>query len=171
MDARAVLQDLFGRIPEVVHGVVEGLDHEDLVTAPEPGSNPVGWLVWHLARVEDAQVADVAGTEQEWVTGGWSARFGLEPDPDNHGYGHSPEQVAAVRPESVETLLGYFDAAHERTVEFLAGVSAGDLDRIVDERWNPPVTLGVRLVSIADDAIQHAGQAAYVRGILDRRRG
>ncbi len=41
-----------------------------------------------------------------------------------------------------------------------------DLDRVVDKRWNPPVTLGVRLVSILNDDVQHVGQAAYVRGLL-----
>ncbi len=55
---------------------------------------------------------------------------------------------------------------HARTAEFVAGLSAADLDRVVDESWDPPVTLGVRLVSVVDDDAQHAGQAAYVRGLL-----
>jgi hypothetical protein len=57
----------------------------------------------------------------------------------------------------------------ERTSAYLATLTPGDLDRVVDERWDPPVTLGVRLISIADDEIQHAGQAAYARGLLERR--
>jgi len=91
---------------------------------------------------------------------------GLDPDPANSGYGHTPEQVASVRPESAGALTGYLDAVHTRVVAFLEGLDADDLDRIVDRRWDPPVTLGVRLVSIADDGLQHAGQAAYVRGLL-----
>ena len=55
---------------------------------------------------------------------------------------------------------------HARTLEFVGGLADDDLARVVDERWDPPVTLGVRLVSVIDDAVQHAGQAAYARGII-----
>ena len=103
-----------------------------------------------------------------WVGDEWAAGFGLEPDPMNHGYGHSADQVLAVRPQSAELLLGYLDAVDERMRGYLADLTAGDLDRVVDEGYDPPVTLGVRLISIADDALQHVGQAAYVRGILYR---
>jgi hypothetical protein len=48
-------------------------------------------------------------------------------------------------------------------------VGPADLARTVDDRWDPPVTLGVRLVSIADDSLQHVGQAAYLRGLLSAR--
>ena len=97
-----------------------------------------------------------------------AAAFGLESDPDDTGYGHRPDDVARVRPDGPEALIGYYEAVAARTAQLLAGVTATDLDRVVDERWDPPVTLGVRLVSIADDDIQHAGQAAYLRGLLGR---
>jgi len=71
-----------------------------------------------------------------------------------------------VRPESADVLVEYLSVVDMRTREMLRGLSPGDLDRIVDRRWDPPVTLGVRLVSIADDCLQHVGQAAYVRGCL-----
>ena len=87
--------------------------------------------------------------------------------PEDTGYDHTIEQVGTVRAESAEALVEYYDAVHEVTVGYLRGLSATDLDRVVDERWDPPVTLGVRLVSVADDDIQHAGQAAYARGLLD----
>src|SRR6185312_12774757 len=103
---------------------------------------------------------------QLWTTGDYAARIGIEPDPENSGYGHTPEQVAAIRPDSAEVLLDYFGAVSERTRTYLQGLTAADLDRIIDERWDPPVTLGVRLVSIADDEVQHGGQANYARGIL-----
>jgi hypothetical protein len=166
VDVREVLQELFGRIPEHVRRAVDGLSATDLVRAPSPGANTIGWLVWHLARVQDHHVAELLGREQVWATGPWPARFGLEPDAGDTGYGHSADEVARVRPDSAEALTGYYDAVAARTAELLADVTVADLDRVVDERWDPPVTLGVRLVSIADDDIQHAGQAAYVRGIL-----
>jgi hypothetical protein len=105
-------------------------------------------------------------TEQVWVAGDWARRFGLEADPSNTGYGHDADQVAAVRPDGPEVLVAYLDEVQRRTTSFLQGIAADDLDRVVDQRWDPPVTLGVRLVRIADDCLQHAGQAAYARGLL-----
>lgn len=176
MDAVALLHELYGRIPGEVQRAVEGLTPEQLAARPAEGANTIGWLVWHLTRVQDHHVsqlmgevgaaADGVGAEQEWISGEWAPRFGLEPRADDTGYGHDAADVAAVQPESVEALLGYFAVVHARTIGVLESIGAGDLDRVVDERWDPAVTLGVRLVSVADDAIQHAGQAAYVRGLL-----
>ena len=166
MDVAAVLLEIYGRIPPLAHEAVAGLDVDQLTTPPRPGANPIAWLVWHLARVADHHVAEVLETSQVWIDGDWAGRFGLEPDPSNTGYGHTPEDVAAVRPDSGDVLLEYLDAVDGRTRSMLEQLAPADLDRIVDDRWDPPVTLGVRLISIADDGLQHAGQAAYVRGLL-----
>jgi len=166
VDVAALLVELYDRLPPLVRHAVEGLTPEQLVEQPAPGANTIGWLIWHVARVEDDHIADVMGVGQLWADGDWAARFGLEPDVKNLGYGHSAEQMAQVRPGSSDALIEYFDAVHARTVAWLAGLTAEDLDRVVDTRWDPPVTLGVRLVSVADDSLQHVGQAAYVRGSL-----
>ena len=169
MDVAGLFADLFGRVDDEVAGAVEGLTAEQLATALEPGANTVGWLVWHLTRVEDSHVAELLEEPQLWADGPWAARFGLPADPENSGYGHTAADVAAVRPESADALLDYYRAVRQRTSGFLATLTPDALDRVVDRRWDPPVTLGVRLVSIADDEIQHAGQAAYARGVLERR--
>lgn len=161
-----VYLDFFERILENGTAVVGGLDDDQLAHRPAPDANSIAWLVWHAARVQDAQVADVAGTEQVWFTQGWVERFALDLDPEDHGYGHTSEQVGKVR-ASGELLAAYLTAAHEATKAYLATLDADDLDRIVDDRWDPPVTLGVRLVSIADDDAQHVGQAAYLRGLIE----
>ncbi len=166
VDVSALLLELYGRIPPLARQAVEAAGPTHLAEAPRPGVNPVAWLVWHLARVQDHHMAEILGEDQLWVRDDWARRFGLEPDPENNGYGHTPDEVAAVRPERPEVLLEYLAAVDARTRTFLASVSAADLDRIVDRRWDPPVTLGVRLVSIADDSLQHAGQAAYAAGLL-----
>jgi uncharacterized damage-inducible protein DinB len=166
MEAKDVLGEAHGRLPELVEAAVQGLNPDQLRWAPQPGANPIGWLVWHLTRVQDSHVAELLDGEQIYLTGDWAPRFGLKPDPSDTGYGHDASQVAAVAPESAETLTGYYRAVHERTAEFLRGLTAADLDRVVDRAWDPPVTLGVRLVSVIDDDAQHAGQAAYVRGLL-----
>lgn len=171
MDIAGLLSELYGRIPPLAARATSGLDRQQLTTSPEPGANPIAWLVWHLARVQDHHIAEIWGEDQIWVGEGWSERFGLQPDPSNTGYGHSPEDMAQVRPERTESLLDYLDAVHRRTQALLAGLADRDLDRIVDRHWDPPVTLGVRLVSVADDSLQHVGQAAYVRGLLAGREG
>jgi hypothetical protein len=167
MNSRDVLLDAFGRLPGLVHRVLDGADGPLLTFRTDPGANTIAWLVWHLTRVQDDHVADVAGTQQVWTAQGWADRFDLPLPPSDTGYGHTAEQVAAVRPNA-ELLGGYFDAVHAATVQYVEGLTDADLDRIVDTRWNPPVTLGVRLVSVIGDCSQHAGQAAFVRGIHSR---
>ena len=135
MDAKDVLIEAYDRLPELVRSAVDGLTPDQLRWAPAPGANPVGWLIWHLTRVQDDHVAEVMGAEQVWVRDGWADRFGLAPDPADTGYGHSPAQVAAVRPESAQALIEYYDAVATRTRTFLAGLTEEDLDRVVDERW------------------------------------
>ena len=165
MDVGGLLVELYGRVPPLVGSIVDGLDRRQLTGGPASGANPIGWLVWHLARVQDHHVAELLGEDQVWVTGDWASRFALEPDPANTGYGHSHDEVKAVQPEGPEVIVEYLEAVSARTRAMLEHLTADDLDRVVDRRWDPPVTLGVRLVSIADDSLQHAGQAAYARGL------
>lgn len=168
MEVADLLVDAFDRVRDTVHAAVDGLTAEQLATRLDPGANPVAWLVWHLTRVQDDHVADVAGADQAYVADGWASRFALPFPASDIGYGHGADDVAAVRVTDPALLVGYHDAVHDRTVRYVRGLTAADLDRIVDERWDPPVTLGVRLVSVVDDDTQHAGQAAFVRGVLDR---
>jgi Protein of unknown function (DUF664) len=168
MTVAELLRDLFGRVETDVHGAVEGLDVDALTCRVDGSANSIAWLVWHLARVQDDHVADVAGIEQIWTADGWAERFGLPFPVGEIGYGQSSDEVGAVRADA-DLLLGYYDAVHARTLQYLDGLTEDELDRVVDRRWDPPVTLGVRLVSVADDDIQHAGQAAFVRGIVERR--
>ena len=168
MKTNEVLLETYGRLRDLVRGAVDGLSPDDLAWPPAPGANTVGWLVWHLTRVQDDHVADVAESAQLWTVGGWVERFRPPYDVDATGYGQSSEDVGALK-VTADMLTGYHDAVHRATVDYLATLSDEDYPRVVDERWNPPVTLAVRLVSVLDDTTQHAGQAAYVRGLLDRR--
>lgn len=169
MTTADLLTDAFSRIRSIVHKVVEGLTPEQLAFRVDGEANSIAWLVWHLSRIQDDHVAEVAGVEQVWTSQGWAERFALPLDERATGFGHSSEDVGFVRVESWELLTGYHDAVHEQTLEFVKALSDADLDRIVDESWDPPVSLGVRLVSVISDGLQHAGQAAFVRGIEERR--
>lgn len=167
MDIAALLVESHGRVGQVLHRAVGGLDVVQLSWRADPDANTIAWLAWHAARGEDAQVADVAGTAQVWTTQDWSGRFALPFDDRATGYGQSSAEVGQVE-ATAEQLLGYYDAVAAVTAAYLGGLSEDDLDRVVDVRWDPPVTLGVRLVSIIGDSLQHAGQASYVRGLLQR---
>jgi hypothetical protein len=166
-----LLADGFGRIRENVAEVLDGLTPSQLSSQLDAEANSVSWLIWHLTRVQDDHVADAFGVIQVWSADGWARRFGLPGGTMDHGYGQTPEQVAefAKATASAELLGEYYEAVHAQTIELVSQVSDADLDRIVDKRWTPPVTLGVRLVSVMDDDMQHVGQAAFVRGILLRR--
>jgi uncharacterized damage-inducible protein DinB len=168
MTSAELLVDAFGRIREVVHRVVSGLTSEQLAFRVDEDANSIAWLVWHLTRIQDDHLADAANTEQVWTSQGWVGRFGLPFDPMATGYGHRADDVAAVQVDSGELLVGYHDAVHQQTIRYLSQLKDADLARIVDRSWDPPVSLGARLVSVIADDLQHAGQAAFVRGILQR---
>jgi uncharacterized damage-inducible protein DinB len=166
MHAKDILIDGFNRIREEVHAAVEGLGPDALVARPSPDANSIAWLVWHLTRVQDDHIADAFGLDQVWLTQDFRKTFGLDLPRHDTGYGHTSAKVAKVRVDSADLLTGYHDAVHAQTLGALRELAARDLERIVDERWDPPVSLGVRLVSVLSDDLQHVGQAAYVRGLL-----
>ncbi|MCL1869361.1 MAG: DinB family protein [Promicromonosporaceae bacterium] len=168
MNSSELLLDAFGRLPGIVDRVLADADDALLAFRPDPAANTIAWLVWHAARGIDSQVSDVAGTEQVWTAEGWADKLALPFPVSATGYGQSADEVAQVR-ASAALLGGYFAAVHAATTTYVRTLTDADLDRVVDTRWDPPVTLGVRLVSVLGDATQHAGQAAYVRGVFTRR--
>jgi hypothetical protein len=169
MESRDLLLTAFDDIEESVRRALDGIDPALLTERVAPEANTIAWLVWHLTRGQDHQVSAVAGTEQAYLADGWADRFALPFSAKATGYGMSSEDVGKTRITDPQLLLDYHAAVRRRTSDFVAGLSAEDLDRIVDESWDPPVTLGVRLVSVIGDDLQHAGQAAILRGILERR--
>jgi uncharacterized damage-inducible protein DinB len=169
MNGIEVIVDGFGRIQDTVRDAVSGLSAAQLNERLDGTANSIGWLVWHLTRVQDDHVADAAGTEQVWTADGWSGRFDLPFGEAETGYGQSAEDVEAVQVKSANVLTGYHDAVCGRTKKYVSGLNGSDLDRVVDDAWDPPVTLGVRLVSVISDDLQHVGQAAYLRGLVSRQ--
>jgi len=163
--AARLLLDAFDRIASEVEEVLDGLGDDQLAARPSPTTNSIAWLIWHLTRIQDDHLAAAFGHEQVWTTEGWSERFALPFDAGDTGYGHSPDQVESVRADGT-LLRDYHRAVHDRSRRSLRGVTDPEWERVVDESWNPPVTLAVRMVSVVADDLEHAGQAAYVRGLL-----
>ena len=164
-----LLADAFGRVQEAVHEAVSDLTVDQLHERLDPGANSIVWLIWHLTRVQDDHIAEVADLDQVWLRDGYSARFDLPIDQRAVGYGHTSDEVAAVRVGDPKMLLEYYDAVHRQTIDYVKSLSDADYDRIVDRSWDPAVSLAVRLISIVDDTMMHVGQAQFVRGILLRR--
>jgi hypothetical protein len=162
--ARELLRDAFTRQIEHVDDLTDGLTDEVSFFRPTAEANSIAWLLWHSARQQDLQLCHLAGIEQVWTSDGWDDRFGLDLAGNDHGYGHDPDDVGKIRPPA-DLLAGYYHAVHKVTLSYIASVTAHELSRVVDTHWTPPVTASARLVSIVDDAAQHLGQAAYIRGI------
>jgi uncharacterized damage-inducible protein DinB len=170
MDTSELLVDSFGRVRELYEGIPDELSLEAAHRRPESTGNPIVWLLWHTARVQDDHIAGLSGAEQAWHAG-WADRFDLPFDRNDIGYGHTSDEVDAVRVQRLEDLVEYHRAVHQLTLKYLDRVDADELDRVVDRTWNPPVTAGVRLVSLLGDCLQHLGQAAYVKGLPSIVRG
>ncbi len=162
-----LIAESFGRLREAVHAVLKDGDVDLLIFRPDPEANSIAWLIWHLTRVQDDHLSEIMQDDQLWVSGGWADRFALPFDRSATGYGMTDEEVGQVRTDA-SLLAGYFDAVHARTIAWLPTLVTADYSRIVDPRWTPPVTLAVRLVSVLADDLEHAGQAAYVRGLAER---
>ncbi|WMY77645.1 mycothiol transferase [Citricoccus sp. I39-566] len=165
MDSVELLKDLARRPLEELEQVWDRIGPDRLNVHPGGHPNSIAWLLWHTGREIDAQVAQAAGRQEVWTAQGWEDRFALElPDP-GHGFGHSEQQARHIVVRDRELLRGYLAAVTEESIGYLDSLSAADLDEVIDHDWDPPVTRGVRLVSVYADALQHVGQAAYVLGM------
>jgi hypothetical protein len=167
MDGIKLLEDLYSRIGPTVRRGVEGLSDDALTARLDPEANTIAWLAWHAGRGQDLQVSAACGREQVWTAGRWDEKFALPFGPEDSGIGHTADDVAAVRAPA-GLLLDYVEDVQNESLDVLTGLTAADLDTVIDRAWDPPVTLGARLVSVAVDSLQHAAQIAYLRGVLER---
>lgn len=166
MEWQDLLADGYGRVLEYMESILKGLTQDDLKWQPRNDCNSIGWISWHLTRQQDAQIASLMAEEQLWIKDKWHSKFNRAPDPDDNGFGHTTEQVSAFESPDTQTLLNYQCAVLERSKRYFYTLSKTDLERELDEPWFQPLpTVGVRLVSILEDSLLHAGQAAYVRGL------
>lgn len=166
MDAIEVLSE-FARRPIEAAQALPNLSPEQLTTHPANHPNSVAWLLWHTGREVDVQLSHLCGAVELWE--GYRQRFGLGDLGDTIGYGHSAEEASGILVSHHSLLVEYVEATLNALIDYVGGLTETELDEIIDESWDPPVSRGARLVSIIDDAAQHLGQAAYVAGALTRQ--
>lgn len=167
--ATSILIDAFTRVHEELPQKLHGLPVGALMWRPETKANPIGWLAWHLARVQDDHLADLGGRDQVWDSQGFADRFGLAYPKGAIGYGQTTAEVGQFVIEDPALLTDYHAAVYEMTADIVTPMSGQDYARIVDTRWDPPVTAAARLVSVVNDTTQHLGQIAYLRGLWEQR--
>ncbi len=166
MDCKDLIVDGLNRVDEDLRATLDGLSADQLAFRPAEHANSIAWLAWHLARVEDDHVSEMAGRPQAWIEQRWHERFGKPADAADTGFGYPAEQVATIRPDGPQVLVDYYAAVRRRSLAYLENLTSAELDRVIDTRWDPPVTVGVRLVSVVNDCTQHVGQMAYIRGLI-----
>lgn len=171
MQSLDLVRDALGRVHELIPAVLDGLDGDDLLWRPDPEANPLGWLIWHLTRIEDDHLARLGDVEQVWLSAGWYGRFKLPYIKGAHGFNMTPVEVGLFNARDTSLLNGYATDVWQQTQQILDQFTEADLDRVVDTRYTPPVTVGVRLVSVMVETAQHVGQAGYLRGLRERSLG
>ena len=164
MNWQTLTVNIFDNLSKVLGRTLDGLTQEELDQQPAHDSNSIGWLIWHILRGQDLGIAGLMGDEQLWIREGWHAKFNRPPEPMDFGLGHTPEDLAAFKSPGIKTLLGYQQAVLEQTRRYLNALSESELDRKLDHPVFP--TVGARIIAIISDNLQHAGQAGYVRGLI-----
>ncbi len=165
MSTTTLYADAIRRSDADLHRALDDLSTEELKKQPAgQESNPIGWLVWHLTRTRDNISASIVGDTPIWETGDWGARFGMDGEVPRF----APEEVHLFDPKDYETLVGYFDAVAEKSLEIVEALPEEDMGRLVQSTipGRPAQPITSRLAVILNDNIQHVGQIAYLRGLI-----
>src|SRR5512136_1939402 len=89
----------------------------DVAWRPQPESNSIGFILWHMTRSEDSLVNGLfrGGKPQLWETGKWGEKLGLNPDPKNSGNGYTREQLVSFPTPELSKLVDYHKAVRVNT--------------------------------------------------------
>ena len=166
MEWHDMMVDGYGRIMEILERSLGGLTEDDLNWQPKPDCNSIGWLAWHLTRWHDVMISNFMEEEQLWIKEGWHQKFRRAADEKDSGMGDKAEDLAKYTSPDAATLLGYQKAVLERSKGYFPTLSPQDLDKVFEGvPFQPPPSWGMMLMGTLGDSLQHAGQAAYIRGL------
>jgi hypothetical protein len=168
MTLNQFIEDSLDQEQKLLAEVVSDLTSEELAWRPGPEANPMGWILWHMLRVEDMWVQFFAQRQLElWEREGWHERFGL-PTRDN-GFGHTTEQVAGFPALDLTTLLQYGEAVRAGTLEYLSSLGREAFQAMPradrPDVWWHALSVGAMFYQIIGELYQHLGQLAYLKGL------
>ena len=144
---------------------IRDLTAEELAWRPAPHSNSIGFLAWHITRVEDGWIQrPIQRKLHLWVADKWAERFGMPEEQRDMGYGYTVEQLQAFKTPSLELLLGYSQAVRDATLAFLDTWDPASDAIEVRAPWGT-MTVATTFQQLIWELNQHGGQIAYVKGI------
>jgi hypothetical protein len=158
--------DMLDRMQQAVMEAVDSLSREELAWRPEPEANPIGFILWHQLRCEDAFVQGLIQRKtQVWVTEKWYQKLNLPENPMDNGYGYTAEQVAVFPILELSDLSGYAEAVRSRTLEYLKGVPPDKFDEVIQAGVFKGLAISKVFSLLLCEITQHIGQIAYLRGL------
>jgi uncharacterized damage-inducible protein DinB len=164
MDAVHFISDCLVQVHLRLVATCNDLTQDQLLWRPAPTANNIGFILWHLARHEDTRITETGSLGKDvWATGNWHDQFDqpvTAPDPgDRMGL----RQLAIP---SLEILVGYADAVHQRSASYVSGLSDADLDQPPDLS-RPEHTRAGSLRHLITHKNNHHGQIDYLRGLQE----
>ncbi len=161
----ATLKSTYDECLEELKNAVDGLSEPETYSQPTPHSNHIGWLVWHMARVEDYWINGVLrDAGQVWNRDGWDEKFGM--DPEDRGAGQTIEEVMAMPHIKLAELLAYFDAVRAETGPVIETLDEETLARKIEHPRFGVITASWLVGHMVVEEAQHTGQVALIRGMM-----
>ena len=165
-----MIMDIFDRIAAQMAQVLEDLTPKQLNRQPARDANTIGWLTWHLTRSHDRNMSELMGLEQIWISEGWYARFNCNPNPSETGYHHTAREMKAFKAPDSLTIIEYHRSVLERIKDYIANHLE---EAVLEQEMYSPTFNSSRptyrvITGVINDALQHVGQAAYVRGLITK---
>ena len=164
MDFKEILRIGLGEYFDGLRKALDGLTAAERRFQPNTVANHIDFIVWHMARDEDGEIHTFAQrTSEIWQREAWDQKLGLPAE--DHGFGYTVEQVAALPQFDIADCLAYYEAVRRATLQYLAGLTAADLERCPDPERRPDATIGRMFSHLIVEGSQHLGQVAYLRGM------
>ncbi|PKB81373.1 MAG: hypothetical protein BZY88_06720 [SAR202 cluster bacterium Io17-Chloro-G9] len=163
MTLNEFIVDAFEKEQGFLLDAVQDLTPEELRWRAGPEANPIGWILWHMLRVEDMWFQFFIQRQTEiWDRDGWNEKFGL-PTRDN-GFGHTQEQVADFPALDLQELLRYGQAVRQGTLDYLKTLGPDDYSQVPREQ-RPEMSVGAVFRQVIGEVYQHQGHIAYLKGL------
>jgi hypothetical protein len=143
---------------------LKDLTQPELMWRPACGCNPMGLILFHVARSEDSFIQSrILGNPQIWVSEKWYEKLNLPAEEEGAHY--TVDQVNAFPVPEQKDILAYYDAVRAKTKEYLKGLQPEELDKKISMPPFGDLTVAAILSIIVNHSAQHIGEISYLRGM------